>query len=308
LENNKKDLINWALEKFKSNIVLNEQCWGFFPTQPYYDYRTLIKINEVEYAGRGISGSQKQAITSSIAEALERYALNGNEHKYSSSGCAIHSNKELAILNSRQELLERHYAMLFSLGYCNETTVTFKETSAKVNMLVEHLENKKIKVIFYKLFSSLNEFVVLCLISGLESSPKFGATFGASCKNNLEESIEASFCEALPNVMAFLKGDIQSLTFEEFKKIAKPKPIDHLNLYLNNEYAAGYFSKRVIKPFLDSYINPDLFATEEIDYFYSQPYPVMRSTHPHCINARWGLLPESFVPDNLNPFFPLVLP
>lgn len=309
MENNQKDLITWAIDEFKQNIVLSEQRWNFFSPQPYYDYRTLLRINEIEYVGRGISGSQKQAITSSIAEAIERYALDFNERKYSSSGCAIHLNKEMAVINSRRELLERHFVMLFSLGYCNEDMVSPVEIPVKVNRLIDQLKQKKIEVTFYNLFSSTDEFVMLCLISGLNSSPSFGAVFGASCKKSLCESVEASFCEALPNVIAFLRGDTPILSFEEFKMMIKPSHIDHLGLYLNHEYAREYFLERTLKPLMNSdLINPDLFISEEINYTYSSLYPVIRTTHPDCIDAKWGLLSESFVPRNLNPRFPLVLP
>jgi hypothetical protein len=308
LENNKKKLIDWALDEFKSNILIKEQRWNYFPAQPYYDYRTLIKINGIGYEGRGVSSSQQQALTSSIAEAIERFSLKDHQNAYSSNGCAIHTNEELASLNSRLELIERHYVMLFTLGYCNRYLYGRLEIPTKINGLIDLLNNKSIGVIFYNLYSSDSEFVVLCQMSGLNVTPSFGVAFGASCKNKLEDSIEASFCEALPNVIAFMNGNDDAITLNEFRNIIKPSPLDHLNLYLNTEYARDYLSRRVLMPVNLTPISPDLFITEEIQYRYSHLFPVIKTSHPDCIETRWGLIPEDSMPRNLNPDFPLVLP
>ncbi len=309
MENFQEGLVSWALNEFNENIVLFEQSWNFFETQPYYDFRTIIKIDNVEYEGRGVSKSQRQSLTSSVAEAIERFAIGINKNKYSSNGCAIHSLREIAILNSRRELIERHYVMLFSLGYFNGNIISTNDIPLEINDLINNLENKNIEVVFYKLISKMCESVVLCQISGLNSESAFGVTFGSSCKSSTRECIENSFCEALPNAIAFLNGNILPINLESFKKIAKPAPLDHLSLYLNKDFAIDYLKNRVLQPFTnEESLDEKLFKTEEITYPYSHLFPVVRTTHPDCIDAKWGFLPQNSTPNNLNPLFPLVLP
>lgn len=308
MENKKKELITWALDEFKHQLVLNEQRWDFFPKQPFYDYRSSLKINDQTYEGRGIASSQKQAITACIAEALERFAIDFQNKKYSSNGCAIHTDWEQAKINSRRELIERHFVMLYSLGYSNAEEISLDVVPHNLKSSLVFLIEKNIKVNFYQLYSSANDKVVLCRISGLEALPKFGMTFGSSCKNSLEECLAASYLEALPNTIAYLNQNITPMTFEDFKKIINPKPLEHLSLYLDVEFAAEYSSKVIINSLHENYIDSNLFLSEELQYPYSEMLPVIRSTHKDCLSARWGLLPANFNPKNLNPDFPLVLP
>lgn len=307
MENNQSKIINWAFENLESELVLKEQVWGILSSQPYYDYRALIKFDGVLHEGRGTSNSQQQAIASSIAEALERYALKFNKNKYSSSGCAIHNTIDKAKIRSQQELLERHYVMLFSLGYWNTSIVPTNSMPVKVIKIIADLAVLGIEVTFCDLHNSGINRVILCQISGINSSTPFGMTFGASCRSKIEEAIESSLCEALPNVMAFLVGGIKVIDFEEFKKIYNHKPSDHLELYFNIEYAKEYITRRHFEPFSIQKIEDELFAFEEIHYPYSKLFPVIRATHPKCLNARWGLLENDIEPKNLNPNFPLVL-
>ena len=308
MENKTKDLITWALNEFKDQLVLNEQRWDFFPKQPFYDYRSSLKINDKTYEGRGVALSQKQAITVCIAEALERFAINYQNKKYTSNGCAIHTEMEQAKVNSRRELIERHFIMLYSLGYANAEDISLDIVPNNLKSSINFLVEKNIKVKFYQLYSSANDKVVLCRISGLESSPKFGMTFGSSCKNSLEDSLTASYLEALPNAIAYLNQNIIPMTLGEFKKNLKPQPVDHLSLYLDFEFAVEYSSRVRINLLRENDIDSNLFLFEELQYPYSEMLPVIRSTHPDCLAARWGLLPDNFNPENLNPDFPLVLP
>jgi hypothetical protein len=308
LENKKKELITWALEEFKNQLILSEQRWNFFSKQPFYDYRSSLTINQKVYEGRGIASSQTQAITACIAEALERYAIDFQNKKYPSNGCAVHLNKEQAIINSRAELIERHFVMLYSLGYANAETVDLDLIPQNLKYSLLELNEKNIEVKFYKLYEVNSDVVIICNISGLKSSPSFGLTFGSSCKRSLDDGIIASYLEALPNVMAYLNQNITTITLSDFKKIEQPKPTDHLSLYLDVEFATDYLSNVKRQSFENKNIDYSLFTSKEMHYPYSDILPAFRSIHPDCIEAQWGILPLNFNPENLNIDFPLVLP
>ena len=308
MENKKKNLITWSLEEFKNQLILNEQRWNFFSKQPFYDYRSSLTINQKIYEGRGVSSSQTQAITACIAEALERYAIDFQNKKYPSNGCAVHLSKEQAILNSRAELIERHFVMLYTLGYANTETVDLDLLPKNLKYSILELYEKNIEVKFYKLYEADKDVVIICNISGLKSSPNFGMTFGSSCKKTLDDGIIASYLEALPNVMAHFNQNITTITLTDFKKIEYPKPTDHLSLYLDVEFATDYQANVKTHSLENKKIDYNLFCSEEIHYPYSAILPAIRSTHPDCIEAQWGLLPLNFSPKNLNIDYPLVLP
>lgn len=307
MENKKKELITWAVEEFKNRLVLGEQRWSFFPKQPFYDYRSSLILNHKTYEGRGVSSSQKQAVTACIAEALERFAIDFQGNRHSSTGCAAHSDKQLGKVNSRRELIERHFVMLFTLGYTNQEIVNSNILRENFISATSSLKMKNIDVRFYQLHSTSKDVVTLCSISGLNAFPKFGLTFGACCRSSLEESLEGSFLEALPNVMAYLNGGISSISLSDFKKIISPKPEDHLALYFDRDFALYYVQNRNSSELEFPGFNDEFFYTEEIKYPYSDFLPVFRSTHPHLLDAKWGMLPANLEPLNLNPDFPFVL-
>lgn len=306
MENNKKEILKWALENFKNNITLLEQVWGVLETQPYFDFKTILSINGKKYEGRGVDVLQSQAITASIAEALERYAI-AHVGLISSSGTAIHSDINIARKNSQRELLERHYVMLFTLGYYNGEIIILKELPIQIEKSIKILEKEEIELTFYKLFESRENTVVLCQASGLKRKSKFGLIFGAGCKENINLALESSLKEVLPNVMACLNNNLTSIHIGEFENISQPRPEDHLRLYLDLDFSLKYLHSRKLIRFEDERLNSEEFVSVEIDYPYSSLYPVINSSHPRCYNAQWGFLKNTTLINN-NPIFPFVLP
>jgi hypothetical protein len=305
MEDKNKEFLSWALAEFKNEISIHEQRWAFFNPQIYFDYKIIININNFKYEGRGVNSSQSKAIAAALGECIERFALTYTS-KNNSSGLALHSVLDIAKKNSQREILERHYVMLFTLGYCNEEVIQSSEIPQRVNILIERLRKNKISVKFYKLYSTIQETVILAEVSGLNSSMPFGLLFGASCKETLAEAIEASLREMLPNLMAFLNNNLHSIVEGEFIKIKNPKPEDHLYLYLDITFAKKYLHKRKFNSFHEL-IDTTLFASSLISYPFCNLYPVVLSSHPKCLEAKWGLLNEIVLP-NLNPDFPFVLP
>ena len=122
MEDNKKELAYWTINHFQKKLQIVEQRWNIFEKQPFFDYKVNIKIKNKNFVGRGTNISQQDAFESAIGEALERCAINFNEIK-SSNGCAFHTNLKSAITNANNEILERHYAMLFTLGYWDQEKV-----------------------------------------------------------------------------------------------------------------------------------------------------------------------------------------
>jgi len=306
LENNKKELINWAIDEFSNNLEIYEQKWNYFSSQPYYDYKILINIDDKYFEGRGVDTSQDKALSASVGEALERYALDNNNLK-SSNGCAFHITLEESKLKAQKELLERHYVMLFTLGYWDQKMIK-TNLPTQVLKIIKELQKIKIEINFYELFSDQNNIVVLCEGNGLASQEKFGLIYGASCDKSIERCIEKSFKEALVNIMAALSKKIVSITIDEFNDIPYPTPIDHLHLYINTSFAQDYLSKRHIISSTPPAPCDSLYRFTELPHKYDYFFSVVKATHPQCIDAKWGKLGPVCNLKNHNINYPFLLP
>lgn len=304
MEDKNKKFLTWALTEFNNDINIFEQKWPLF-SHNYFDYRVVLKINNMLFEGRGTNVIKSEAIASALGEALERFAVN-NTDKFSSNGFAIHSDINIAIANSQREVIERHYVMLFTLGYYNKIEIPITQVPERVIEIVQKLISIQIEISFFQLASTSDEVVVLCEINGLNYQKPFGLLFGASCKETLGKSIEASLKEPLPNLMAFLNGNLSSIEEAEFKMINKPKPEDHLHLYLNIDFTKKYLQQRKFVNH-NSVIDRKLFISSIISYPFSDSYPVVFSTHPDCLQAKWGILHDEKL-TNYNPSFPFILP
>ncbi|TDP53131.1 YcaO-like family protein [Bacteriovorax stolpii] len=302
MENQKKELIKWALKEFSTSLKIFEQRWNIFETQPYFDYRVELRIDEFLCKGRGVNTSKDLALTSALAEAIERYAIKFNSIN-SSNGISLHSNQSEARLNAKLELIERHYVMAYSLGHIENNNI-HSLAYAQIAPTIKALNFFGVEFSFLKL-NSEKYYTVLCQASGLQCKKPFGLCFGSATKISLEKAIEKSFFEALINTVAHINLNIQAISEDDFQKIISPKPEDHLALYSDVTFAKKYLTlARHQHGPLNTPLN-EKFTIQEIFYPYSSLFPVFKASHPDALSAHWGYLNH---PNNFNPSFPLVLP
>lgn len=307
MENNKKELINWAIEYFGKNLEIIEQRWNIFEKQPYFDYKVNISIQDKKYEGRGINLSQKSAINAAIGEALERYAISYNSLG-SSNGCAFHTDLNIATANAQNEIIERHYVMLFTLGYWNQEKIIKSQYPQEIKGLIDILESKKIEFDFYSLHSSNSSSVILCQANGLKADEPFGLIFGSSSTTSKDQSLIKSFKEVLINVIAHLNKNLKSITYNNFLNLKHYTPMNHLELYLDLDFSQNYLmNRKLVKTKLQE-PNPTLFENKIINYPLDSLFPVVKSTHPDCLSPNWGPMDDNYIVNNNNSEFPFILP
>jgi hypothetical protein len=307
MENNKKELINWAIDHFNKNLEIIEQRWNIFEKQPYFDYKVNISIQENIYEGRGINLSQKNALNAAIGEAIERYAISYN-NLGSSNGCAFHTDLNIAIANAQNEILERHFVMLFTLGYWNQEKIDKSRYPQEINILIEALKSKGIKFDFYLLQSSSSSSVILCQANGIEANKPFGLIFGSSCSSSQDQSLIKSFKEVLINVVAHLNNNLKSITYDNFLKLKSHTPFDHLELYLDLNFAQKYLHDRKFEKMSLEIPSLELFENKIVSHPFDSLFSVVKSKHPNCLSPVWGPIGNNYIVNNNNFNFPFILP
>jgi hypothetical protein len=307
MENNKKELINWAIAHFKNNLEIVEQRWNIFEKQPYFDYKVNISIQGSRYEGRGINLSQKNAIEAAIGESIEHYAI-GYNNLESSNGCAFYTDLNTAISNAQNEILERHYVMLFTLGYWNREIISESNYPGEIYKIIVTLKSKGIDFDFYSLYLSDSSSVVLCQANGLKANTPFGLIFGSCCSPSQEKSLIKSFKEVLINVIAYFNNNIKPITYDHFLMIKSYTPINHLELYLDVNFAKDYLMNRKFKNNVLKTPDLKLFDTTILSYPFDSLFSVARSQHPNCLSPKWGSMDNNYIVNNNNRNFPFVLP
>lgn len=307
MENNKKELTAWAIEHFKEDLKIVEQRWNIFETQPYFDYKVVIKISGNYFEGRGINLSQKSSLNAAIGEAIERFVINLNNIK-NSNGCAFHTDSKIAVSNAQSEILERHYVMLFTLGYWNQEKISNLNYPREIINILKTLESKGIQIEFLILKSSADFSIILCQANGLKADKPFGLIFGSSCSPNQEQSIIKSFKEVLVNIVAFLNNNIKSISYEYFLGLKTYTPYNHLELYLDRAFAKKYLDHRKFENNISMSPNLEMFHNNFLQFPYDSQFTVVKSTHPDCLSPTWGPLGDNYSINNKNLNFPFVLP
>lgn len=307
MENNKKELINWAITHFNKDLEIVEQRWNIFEKQPYFDFRANITILGNKYEGRGVNLSQKNALNAAIGEAIERYAISYNNLE-NSNGCAFHTDFNTAITNAQNEILERHYVMLFTLGYWSQEKISKSSFPQEISTLIQILESKGIEFDFYSLHSSNSSSIALCQANGLKSIKPFGLIFGSSCTSSQDQSMIKSFKEVLVNVVAHFNDNLKSISYDTFLNLRSHTPFHHLELYLDLNFATNYLHNRKLEKLLLKTPDLSLFKNIRLPHPFDSLYSVIKSKHPECLSIQWGPIGNNYIVNNNNPNFPFILP
>jgi hypothetical protein len=196
----------------------------------FHDFKAEITINQTVYTGRGIDQNLDTAFTKACVEAVERFIC--DEHKIYSTGVAGHSDIEQANLGAQLELLERD---AFLCHYLTKTPMKLidPEIHLKIDFIEiqEKLKRHNIEFNFYKLSSSYDLEIVLCL-SVLKQG---GFIIGLSCSPSIQKSQEKAFLECITNTVAYIEEHCPGAISEEvFLNKENVKSLDHFCLNLND--------------------------------------------------------------------------
>lgn len=169
----KKDLFNVSFVELKDTLNLLPNL---------IDIEIRIKTDEGKtYSGRGTDAIGDIALEKASSEAIERWCC--HDLKISTVGCAIHSIKEEAEINSRNEFIERYYFEKFMAGYLSSTYLHSSSINSETQMG------------FYQIAKIPLGIIILCLVFD-NSQP---IALGLSCKKDFQSAIKKSSIEALRN-------------------------------------------------------------------------------------------------------------
>ncbi len=208
----------WIFKTAQNNLQdfkITTLSWAKDNHLPLYDFEVLVKINSLEFQGRGTDENQDLALCKAVSEAYERYCVSILGLK-NSNGCSAHLNIDLAIENAKKELIERDcflYQFISNQGYK-------KMSSSKYKIANVNLENY--------LLSTKNVNVVLSRIL----IDDYMQVFGLGTDGDLLLSVMAAEIEALRQ-WAYLQTQING----QYQFKSDPKSFDdHGNSALTHKY------------------------------------------------------------------------
>lgn len=184
------------------DVQFFEKSWSKKYELPYFDFEVVGIVSGEKRIGRGIDRIREVALEKASAEFLENYIC--LENQVSSIGASLTSYQEFE-KHALNEAYERYY-----LDQHLQLEIPLLRQQAHNNYLGGSSLSPQIK--FYKFNSAYEHHGILCKIS--DDQKNFNS-YGFSCSNSIEASLEKSFIEALPNFLYLIeKGDNELLPWQ----------------------------------------------------------------------------------------------
>lgn len=189
---NKTPLARWLYNnKSAFQAEFKELKWPEVYGIAISDFVTTLKVDGKIIEGRGADLSRDVALEKSVSEAIERYicqSLGFNSVGLSVSGVI---DTEIHAIN---EIYERYYLdqhlknniPLFNYTCKIGPSTGFDKFAERNNLTVEH----------YLMNTPETKFGLVCKISSLDQQK---TAFGFALSQNIEDAVDKSFYEALPN-------------------------------------------------------------------------------------------------------------
>jgi hypothetical protein len=233
------------INEFKSKIGFEYSSFDWIKKLPThaFDIQCSFVKNGKHYAGRGTEENKDLAIIKSTAEMLERFFLDQLKEADSSNGVAVHTDIKAAEISALCELLER------DSFFCHYLTKTpFKEMeisgfpdSPLLQGILTLLRSHGAEIRIGQMRTDSQFSSVVCAIFGFSAEIPFGMTLGTSVKLTVAEALESAVIEAARSAIAYLLNP-QLLTPEKDSN-DNPTfsgPEDHLRVGLNIDYAIQF--------------------------------------------------------------------
>jgi hypothetical protein len=208
-----------------------------------YDIQCEYQKNGKTYSGRGTELNKEMAIIKSTAEMLERFFLDQINDADTSNGVAVHTDFKIAELTALFELIER------DSFFCHFLTKTpFQEidpprafSSSLRASILSFLKSHGLEIRFGELQCDLRFSSVICAIFGLQAKVPFGMSLGTSVKKTLDEAIDSALIESARSAVAYILNPSLLKTQQEKQgKGTFTCPEDHLQVGLDLDYAAEF--------------------------------------------------------------------
>jgi hypothetical protein len=208
-----------------------------------YDIQCEYEKNGKTYSGRGTELNKEMAIIKSTAEMLERFFLDQINDADTSNGVAVHTDAKLAELSALFELVERDSFFCHFLTRTPFKELKISETSGPTfrKSILSLLRSRGAEVRLGQMHTDSRFSAVICATFGLETDVPFGMSLGTSVKQSLDEAIDSALIESARSAVAYI-------TNPSFLKARKPceqigsfaLPEDHLQVGLDLDYAAKF--------------------------------------------------------------------
>lgn len=200
----------WLLgKKDQIDVSFVEHKWNIGPSFPYTDIEVLIRLDDKHtVTGRGTDLVGDIALEKASSEAIERWCC--HILNISTVGCAVHSHRESAELNSKNEFAERFAFNKLKSKDIKPKALQSKKTQELFGNLAKFYPGSE--VLFFELVTFTPDKTVLCLILD-ENTP---ISLGLALEAREDSAVQKSFTEALRNYVSY-KTDA-SLFFNSIQK------------------------------------------------------------------------------------------
>jgi len=194
-------LTRWLVGKRQAfEVKINDFDWSNKWSTQMFDFQVQISVDGRTFTGRGTDQNEALALEKACAEAIERGIC--GKLKISSRGVAVHPEAKEAILNSRQEALERaifdwHLNSVIPFKLV-EPTIWMKQLQALP------IQRDHLGISFYESAADFNQSVTICQLS--EDGQNF---LGLALDSNSVRRLDKSMIEAVRNLFAYRESPKQ---------------------------------------------------------------------------------------------------
>ena len=210
---NKKKLSHWLLNNYKSlGLSAIEFNWVDEWLPGFHDFQVSLSLGGRTFKGRGIEKDQLLAFTKAGAEALERAVC--YENGVSTSGVALHTDRELAKENAKNELIERdrffcHFLTRSPFRKMSTKEINFHLHSISFEALKSKLNKYSIEIEVFEMnpLGQTKSFICISRGKGFEFLV-FG--FGTTSSEDFK-GLEKAITECLVNTVASLDEKVSSV-------------------------------------------------------------------------------------------------
>ena len=216
-------LLSWINGKSKDfQLELEEHLWPSKWLGECYSFKVRITIGNDQARGSGVASDKVDALTTAVAEALERYLFKISQFK-STNGLAVYPSEAECIRRASFELVERD---LFFCHYLTKTPFIrseFTESFAtdQWQQFVATCKEHGVKVELRELQKNNIGYGMICLAQGANTFPvRFGATIGLGFGENKYDAAFKAVKECAAQVAFNIDGDISTdgVSIESFSK------------------------------------------------------------------------------------------
>lgn len=293
-------IADWLINNIdKYDITFTELGWPRKYGLPFFDFACDLKINNVEFVGRGSSINRDEAIIKSFAEATERMNLKNSTITTSSNGIASHSDLSRARENAMTELIERDSFLCHFLTTTAFATYSDKEIPENIKSWIFIFKKFGVELFIRKMSSPDNLHCVFIGAFGENADKPFGLVIATACDSISHRAMSKAFMEVSRAVADKIENDLpKSINLRTWDAIESHQVWDHYRIALDSEYAnwfrKNYLTASPLKHLLTHQNKIDVskikfkIITKNQDILKGLPIVTVRAWSPLAQEMYWG--------------------